>query len=48
MTELRKQQDEAVEGLDDDAIIERIKRIQYLVYNFIYMIISKLILIQDT
>jgi hypothetical protein len=46
LTELRKQQEEAVEGLDDDLIIERIKRIQYLVYNFIYMIIRKLYLSQ--
>lgn len=46
LTELRKQQDESVEGLDDDLIIERIKRIQYLVYNFIYMIIRKLYLSQ--
>ena len=45
LIELRKQQDEAVEGLDDNLIIERIKRIQYLVYNFIYMIIRKVLLI---
>lgn len=47
LTELRKQQEEAVEGLEDDLIIERIKRVQYLVYNFIYMIIRKLYLSQS-
>jgi hypothetical protein len=41
LDEIRRQQQEAVGGADDTYLVDRVKRVQYLFYNFIHNIISK-------
>jgi hypothetical protein len=43
LDEIRNQQQEAAGGAEDTYLVDRVKRVQYLFYNFIHNIISKLL-----